>query len=163
LDANDNVTEYVAAAKVTGPPVTLPSRFNLYIWNGYGVASADLVAEAQKVVDGYIDSNGNPVAGYKAAGDICSVVSVQTVLGNVTIEAVAVTGTDETALGLIIVQVVSSYIQGLTIGQRFALNEMIRRVKNLTGVSDFEVIVYPATVIDVGEVLIPGNITVTFP
>jgi hypothetical protein len=163
LNADGNVTEYVADAKVVGPPVTAASHFNLYIWNGIGVASSNLVAETQKIIDGYLDENNKPVAGYKAAGDVCTVTSVQTIVGNVTLEIAPMSGADQTILQAQIVRAVSVYIQSLPIGQGFVLNELIRRVKNLDGVSDLTVIGYPTTYIDAGHVLVPGTIDVTFP
>jgi hypothetical protein len=163
LGAGGDVIEYVADAKVVGPPVTAVSHFNLYIWNGIGVASSDLVAETQKIIDGYLDANNNPVAGYKAAGDVCTVASVQTVVGNVSLEISPMPGAIQNILRPQIIRTVSVYIQSLPIGQGFVLNELIRRVKNLAGVSDLTVIGYPTAYIDAGHILVPGTIDVVFP
>jgi uncharacterized phage protein gp47/JayE len=160
LDADGNVAEQVVDAVVVGPPTTAAGYFNVYIWNGFGAASADLVAKTQEIVDGYLDGAGKPVPGYKAAGDVATVISVATVVGNVTLEVTAAIGANAEALETLVVKTVTAYIQGLVVGQSFSLNEMIRRVKNLVGVSDFTVTAYPVAVITKAQVLIPGAVTV---
>jgi uncharacterized phage protein gp47/JayE len=164
IDGSGNITELVVDAIVVGPPVTDPGYFTVYIWNGIGNASNELCTEAKKIIDGYMDSDNLPVAGYKAAGDVSTVTTVTTLDGDVTMIVIpAATVVDETALRTLIQTTVATYIQGLGIGQAFSLNEMIRRVKNLPGVSDFTVSAHPTEVPTVGEIYVPGTITVDFP
>lgn len=54
-------------------------RFDVYIHGTAGVASDELVAQAQKIIDGYYDEQGNPVPGYRPAG-VSSTVRAMTEL-----------------------------------------------------------------------------------
>lgn len=45
-----------------------PGRFDVYIYGSTGAASAELIAQAQKTIDGYYDDQGTPVPGYGPAG-----------------------------------------------------------------------------------------------
>jgi hypothetical protein len=71
-DAVGNVLERVATAALVEPYLSdvtqPPGLVQAYIHNGVGGTSPALVAQALNVLNGYIDTNGNPVAGYKAAG-----------------------------------------------------------------------------------------------
>lgn len=157
-----NVVERVVDAKVLQPPITADSHFTVYVWNGSGVASADLVARAQDIIDGYLDAEGTPVPGYKAAGDVASVVSATVVIGNVTIEILAFPGADQPTLEILVSDTLTYYIQSIPVGQNFVLNEAIKRVKGLPGVDDLNITAYPDAELADGQVLIPGVMTVEF-
>lgn len=45
-----------------------PGRFDVYIYGSAGIASDELVAQAQKIIDGYRDESGELVPGYRPAG-----------------------------------------------------------------------------------------------
>jgi hypothetical protein len=54
-----------------------PGYVDCYVWNGGAGASPELIAEAQRVVDGYRDTAGNAVLGWKAAGVVARVYGVE--------------------------------------------------------------------------------------
>lgn len=141
VDSGGNVTERVASAQVFEPwktDVTQPvSLVNVYIYNGVGGTSGALVAQAQKVIDGYYDTNGNPVVGWKAAG-------VKVVVAGVTETQIPVTGVLTASPGFdkptLISQASSAifaYIQSLQPGGEFIFIDMTTAVKNITGVENF--------------------------
>lgn len=71
-DSVGNITERVALSSIEEPwitdPLQPPALVNVRIHNGVGATSADLVAEANRVLFGYTDSDGTLVPGWKAAG-----------------------------------------------------------------------------------------------
>ena len=50
-------------------------KVKLYIWNGVGSASSNLITETTKIINGYYDSEGVAVYGYKPAGVIVEVLN----------------------------------------------------------------------------------------
>lgn len=130
------VTEFVAYAGVVEPWVTDNTQpislIKVYVHNGASATSAPLVAEAQRVIDGYFESDGvtlAPGSGWKAAGVVCEVAAASDLPVNVTgsinvspgFDAVAVKASCETA--------VRSYIQGLSVGADVLKSEIIAIVK----------------------------------
>lgn len=85
-----NIVERVQVAKLDEPFLTDSSTpagvATLYIDNGAGSASTELVAQCQKIIDGYIDPDTQQsVIGYKAAGVVIQVKPVTAQL--VTVDA----------------------------------------------------------------------------
>lgn len=81
------ITELIQSAQCVDTQVA--GTANLYIWNGTAAAppavSPTLKALAQKVVNGYVDSNGVRHAGYKAAGAKVSVLEATILAANVSV------------------------------------------------------------------------------
>jgi uncharacterized phage protein gp47/JayE len=69
------ITEKVVLATASEDLVNKPAQVDLHIWNGSGVASANLLASVTKTLTGYYDSNDNPVYGFKPAGILVNVYS----------------------------------------------------------------------------------------
>ena len=162
FDSAGNVTEQVVDAVVVGPPFTAPSYFTLYIWNGVGTASSDLVALVQKTINGYKDSSGIRVPGYKASGDVGTVTSAVVVAADVSMHILGLEGYDLPTLKTSVETTDGIYIGSLGLSQNFSANEMIRRVKNLDGIKDLVLSSYPAGTIPTGHVYAPGTIAVTY-
>lgn len=73
-DANGNITEQVKQAQAVDY-IANKGLIDVYIDNGSGSASLDLIAETQKIIDGYVE-NDVITEGYKAAGTTVIVQSV---------------------------------------------------------------------------------------
>lgn len=138
------VTEYVASAIVTEPyindPEALPGYIECYIFNGVYSATADMVDETQKVIDGYYDTDGNRVRGWKAAGIICQVFAVTMV--PIDIDA-TITAVDGYLLSDLIDQVdtvLRDYIFTLKVGATGVVSEIVERAMGVAGVYDFQVV-----------------------
>jgi len=163
------VTEYVAFAGVVEPYVSDPtqpiSKIYCYIHNGASATSGALVTEAQKIIDGYFDDDGNPVAGssWKAAGVICVVAAASDT-------PVAVTGTVSIDPGYSGVTVlaqcqgaVQGYIQGRPVGAKVQFAELVAILKrDVAGVLNV-VITAPSADVDIASdaKAVPGTITLT--
>lgn len=169
VDGSGVITEFVASAGLVEPWLTNTAYpvglVNVYIHNGSGGTTAELVAEAQRVVDGYNDTDGTSVPGWKAAG-------VHVVVAAATDTAVAVTGTVAVLPGFLAADVIDaagdairSYLSALTIGDDVQRAELIAIVKrDVPGVFNVALSV-PATdvAIAVSAKAVPGTITLTAP
>lgn len=163
LDAGGNIAEYVKQAVVYEPFVTDVTRplgyVNVWVWNGVDTASAALVANAQKIIDGYYDANGQRVVGYKAAGVIVTVAAVTATNVNVTLTVKPESGFTFAALEAPVEAAIRDYIFNLPIGEDLLKNELIRVAMSVPGVYDVAISV-PAgdTVAAINVKLLPGTI-----
>lgn len=122
--------------------------FDVYLWNGVGAASQALLDATKQIIDGYVDSDGNVVPGYKPAGIPYNVysVNVQSVPISLTITPLngyAVTD-DDVALGnddvrTAITNAVSSYFATLAPGQTMILSAIEAAIKQVEGVYDVQI------------------------
>lgn len=167
-DANGNITERVTTAGVTEPYLTNaladPGHIYCYIYNGTGGTSNDLIAQAQKVIDGYIDNNGTYMPGYKAAGVICTVYAAVEDVTAVTVTitaATSLTTTEKTQLQADAVTAINNHIAGLGMGQGLLRSKIIDILMSKTGVYNVGVTVpaldVPATL---NHVIKAGTVTV---
>ncbi|MGR9106750.1 MAG: baseplate J/gp47 family protein [Gammaproteobacteria bacterium] len=143
-DAFGIVTEYVDSALAVEPYLTNPLRYpgyiECYIYNGVSGASAGLVAEAQKIVDGYYDANGNRVIGWKSGGVICDVKAVEIVSVNI---AATLTSESGYVLADLITAAeveINNYVSQLGIGETLVLSEIVRRVRGVEGIYDVKIL-----------------------
>lgn len=166
LDSGGNVTERVASAQVVEPwktDITQPvSLVNVYIYNGVGGTSGALMTQCQKVIDGYNDTSGNPVPGWKAAGVKVVVAAVTETQIPVTGVLTAAPGFDKPTLIAKVTPAIFAYIQGLAPGDEFIFIDMTTAVKNIAGVENF----VPSTPTAdqagvVGVKYTPGTISIT--
>jgi hypothetical protein len=143
-DANGNVIERVASAVVVEPFLTNPSlpvsRFFCYIFNGVGNTSASLVSQAQNVVNGFTDINGNRVPGYKAAGTTCTVAAATQQPLNITAAVTAKAGFVQSTLAAQAVSILTAYLLALPVGAPaiFAIIESL--VMAIPGVANFVIL-----------------------
>lgn len=140
-DASGNVTERVATAVTVEPYLTDSTKpiamVECYIHNGVGGTSAALVAQAQKIVNGYYDESGEAVPGYKASGIPTTVYAAQEVLVAVSGAITALDGYDHDSLVTSATSAVYTYLQGLEIGKPALTDEIIHVVKSVDGVYKF--------------------------
>jgi hypothetical protein len=159
-DSNGNITEQVAQAVVVEPYLidgSLPSAYVLvYIYNGVGNTSTALVAQTQNVINGYYDSNGNRISGYKAAGVIVLVLPVQESPQTFNINVEMAPGYSlTTTLSSSISNSITTYVQGLAPGSSLLLNQIIEIVMNNTGV-------YNCYIVSPAADIIPADSTTVF-
>lgn len=165
-DASGFVIEEVKGSAVIEPWLTdntqTPGLVYLYIYNGSDGASGTLLGQVSKVIDGYYDTSGNPVAGWKAAG-------VKVVVAAATLVSVAVTGVITVESGYSAATVkeavsdaIAAYIAGLEIGADVIQSEIVALGMGVEGVTNFRVTVPSSdTVIAINAKAVVGTFTLT--
>lgn len=166
MDENGLIIEFVRMVEVIEPfretGTGEIALIEVYIHNGVSGASPALVAETQKVIDGYRREDGTTVPGWKAAGVRCVVYPATEVSQDVV-------GVIRLAGGYEADQVipraersVRDYLTGLGIGATSVLTEIIRIIKSVDGVYDVE-LVSPTANLEVSksEKIVPGTIELT--
>jgi uncharacterized phage protein gp47/JayE len=165
-DAAGNIIEHVASSAVIEPyledvnqPIAL---VNCYVHNGTGSTSGALVAQAQKVIDGYYDVNGDPIPGYKAAGVPTTVYAATELVTNITGVITVLAGYDKPTLILDAKSTINTYLLGLGIGADVIRAEIIHQVKSLDGVYDFTLSVPASNVAAANsQKIMPGTLNIT--
>jgi len=139
-DANGAIIEAVQQAAVVEEFLTNPSAppgvIHCYLHNGVDGASADLIAEAIKVLNGYIDADGNKVVGWKAAGIQVVIAAVEVI--SVTLAA-TLTPTSGFLLNDLIIAVsaeLDKVIAGTGIGQKLIRAELVAAAMAVSGVDN---------------------------
>lgn len=126
----------------------------IYIDNGTYNTSSNLRSECQKVIDGYVDTDGSFIIGYKAAG-VPSTVQIATIQN----QPISVSVTPKpgytldmirTAINFAITDLVSS----LNIGDKLPVNSISLAVGNVQGVLNHKVTTPTQDVVPDTEVLI---------
>lgn len=139
-DGDGVVIEYVKEAFIFEPWVVDDSaQLGLaycYVWNGVGAATAALVTEAQRLVDGYYRTDGTRVMGWKAAGVAVVVRSVDVVPINVEVTVKIVKGADPNTAVAAASANVSSYIAELPVGSPVYRSELIFAAMAADGIED---------------------------
>lgn len=141
VDSLGNVTERVASSAVVEPYETditkPPALVQCYIHNGVGHTSSALITQAAKILYGYVDSNGNKVPGWKAAGvhvDVYAATEIPLSIGGT---ITALPGYDKPTLDATANAAAAAYIVGITIGQPFQAATLIDLIMGITGVANF--------------------------
>lgn len=139
VNADGEVVERVGAVAIVEPylidPLTHPPALVwIYIHNGSGGTSGDLVARAQEVIDGYTLADGTPVPGWKAAGVKVEVSAATEVPVDVTATVEVLTAYEaETAKAQAIADV-SAYLGALGIGVEAVQAEIISLIMAVPGI-----------------------------
>lgn len=165
FDAGGNVAERVAAAAIVEPYLTDVSQpvalVKVYVHNGTGGTSLPLVARCQKIIDGYVETNGSKVPGWKAAGVVVEVLAAAEQLVNVTATVWALPGFRAVDLVPQVTAAVTDYIRGLQIGDTAIRSEVISRGMDVDGVYNFIVTAPPIDITSASNVkLLPGVLNV---
>lgn len=142
VDASGVITEYVAYSLVTEPWVADPAQpislVLCYIHNGASATSIELVEQTQRVVDGYIDTSGVAVPGWKAAGVKCVVLAATDVVVNIVGTLYLAPGYDSAAVIASASNALRAYIQTRGVGAPVLLSEIIAIVKrDVAGVYNY--------------------------
>ena len=158
------ITEQVKLSQVVAPafnplaPIMVYPVI-VYVHNGTGGTSAALVAQAQTIVNGYTDANGNQVSGYKAAGTPTTVVAATEIDLAVSGTVYAQTGYVSSALATTAQGLIANYLLGLSIGQTEIDAEIVAIVMSIPGVADFQMSAPKAnTPAAAGTKIMPGNL-----
>jgi uncharacterized phage protein gp47/JayE len=166
-DSAGNITEQVIVAVVVEPyvndSVTNPiAMVTCYIHNGVGSTTVELVAQAQTIVDGYTDTDGTKVAGYKAAGIPCTVYAATETAVDITGVLVEEDGYDHATLVASASSAIYAYIQALDIGASCLYAELIAVVMAIEGIYNFTLSA-PTADTAAAEIvkLMPGEITIS--
>ena len=161
------VTEKVSLAKVVEPYLTdLGAPIGLvtcYIDNGSGSASAALVAQTQKVIDGYVNSDGIQVIGYRAAGIIVTVTSVMLVSQDVTALVTLDAGADQVAVDAALTNAIATLFNSLNISDDLDWPTLLSAMMVIAGVKTVLLITPLETVLGtIGKRFRPGTIVLNF-
>ena len=166
-DSAGQVYEYVAMAALDEPWKADPDQpvglVLVYIHNGASSTSVPLVAEAQRVIDGYYQDDGTPVPGWKAAG-------VKVVVASAADQSINIVGTISVDAGYTSASVIAAagdairqHIQGLSVGVPVLKADLIAIIKrDVAGVSNVH-ITTPAddATVPVSAKAVPGTITLS--
>ena len=163
-DTSGNITEQIAYANFVDAPSDQPAGSGTcYVCNSAGIVSDTLLALAQQNINGYTNSSGNKVPGWKAAGAKIAVTAATLINQNFTI----VVTTDSTvndweAFEAQVQTVTENCLQG-GIGGSYIYNEHVQKIMDLPGAIDVSITpvgnVNPAS----GAILRLGTATVTEP
>ncbi|WP_158602103.1 baseplate J/gp47 family protein [Pararobbsia silviterrae] len=166
-DSNGNAIETVALSLVDEPytrDATQPiALVNLYIFNGVGSTSAALVAAAQKIIDGYTQTDGTKVAGYKAAGVPTTVYAATEQDLNFSAELEIDTDlTDWATAEAAATTAIDSYLLGLPFNATAVVAKMEALLMGITGVTDVPSMSLTANVTGgIGVKLMAGTLSFT--
>lgn len=167
VNADGLITEYVAHASVVEPYLTDEDEpvawVNVYVYSGASVTSPTLVAETQKIIDGYYDVSGAAVPGWKAAGVIVDVIAATTKSINITGVVTVDSGYDDDDVRAAVEAAMTVYIQGLSVGETVILAELIAIAKrDIPGVLNINLTVPSGDVTClISEKAVAGTITLT--
>lgn len=159
-DVGGNVVEYVDRV---GLVEEIPGRVSVYIFNGQGSTSDDLVTEAQKIIDGYVDSGtGARVAGYRAGGTMVTVRKMTEQAVAFTVVLTMDPGYTVNGVASTVQAAFEEYLSEVTAGSSFYAAELTARVVTVEGVAN-ALISAPAADIaaTANTALVPGAISIT--
>jgi uncharacterized phage protein gp47/JayE len=142
---------------------TLPRALvDIYIFNGVSGASGALVQRTLDVINGYVDSTGSKVAGYKAAGVHFNVYPATISRQNVAASIVVAPGFDVPTVEAAANAAVASYLLALPIGKTAFPEAMSAAAAEVPGVVSYKVTTPSAPVTPaLGVKLLAGTFTTT--
>jgi uncharacterized phage protein gp47/JayE len=156
-----NITERVVSANIDEPylsdPAQPPGLVRVYVHNGVGGTSQALVQQSLNILNGYTQSDGTKVAGYKAAGVVINAFAASEIPVPVTGMLTVAPNLDQPSVVAQVTAVLFTYIQGIPTGRPYlsaVANELVMQVP---GVTDWEVVTPPAYIqVDLSAKLMPG-------
>lgn len=160
LDGDGAIQEAVRFAVAIEPPNTL-GRVAVYVDNGGGTATVELVALAQKIIDGYVGIDSVRVPGYKAAGIVATVSAIQSIAVAVSVNIELASGFSFTAVETAIQETVEDFFAALAPGAELILVDLLVAIADTPGVRDAAILT-PTANLNVGsnQRLLAGAITV---
>lgn len=144
------------------PVANDPGYVEVYIHNGVGGTSPTLVDNAQVIIDGSYDADGNPIPGWKAAGVVVDCFAATEVLQAVTGSIYFLAGYQSADVLAACTTVVRSYLLSLKVGEKSVKNEIIERIMAVPGVYNL-VLAAPTSDLapSASEKIMPGVVTLT--
>jgi len=138
-DSNGNIIESVVFQSVIEPYLTggATGLVNCYIHNGTTGASSALLAQASNIINGYYDSNGNPVPGYKAAGVNVTISAATNVSINITCHITISSSYTTATVQAAVEAAIANYVTSLGIGANVLFAEIIAAAVAVPGVTNF--------------------------
>jgi uncharacterized phage protein gp47/JayE len=118
----------------------------IYVDNGFYGASSDLISRCQNVIDGYIDSSGNVVVGYKAAGITTTVITAALQNITITVTAMPKPGYTFTMIQQSIIDSITDLAMALDVGESLTMAALNLAIGNTPGVLNYQI---PAPTADV--------------
>lgn len=159
LDGGGAVQEYVTKVGIDESA----GYVNVYLHGSAGIPSATLLANAQALIDGYTDSNGQKIDGYRSAGVEVLVLAMSE--RNVSIGATVGTihGALQTAaLRSAIVTAIERVILAVGSGSYLYADALVSSVLSIPGVLSCYLTNDTNILCGQFEVILPGTITVTW-
>ena len=165
-DAKGNITERVKYCAVEEPYIAnnlLPVGWvKVYVHNGVGTTSSQLVAQVKKNIDGYIDTDGTYVPGWKSAGVKVDVLAASDLAVSVAGTVTVLNAEDAATVFASANSQVSTYILSLSNGGTILVSEIISIIMAIDGVYNVSLTTPTSDVTSrVFEKPIPGTITIT--
>lgn len=156
IDDNGIQAEYVTRTGVT----ETPGRMRVYLYSSRGTPSAQLLADSQKIVDGYRTEDNVIVPGYRAGG-------VEVLVSALAERSVPLSITVTMQTGFVLTNAIiqrmrdiySSAVVGIMPGETIFLNSMIEMLLTINGVRSIVPVTTENFICGPDEALIPGNFT----
>jgi len=137
-DGNGAIIERVTRATVVEPYQTDTQRtlgeVEVYVDNGLGTASGDLIDAAQRILDGYTDEQGHPVIGYKAAGVVVTVLAVTAQVVNIAATITPLPGYTVGGMSQALSDAATGYCDTLAIGEDLDWDRLHHALMSVKGV-----------------------------
>jgi hypothetical protein len=142
-DESGAITERVTQALAVDIPAATAGFADVYIYNGIGDTSSELITRAQAIVNGYTDSNGVKIIGYKAAGVVVTVSAATEIAQDITLVITLLPGAIAADIIAKAEAAIAAYLGSLGIGETIIYHELVERMMTIDGVYDV-VITAPA-------------------
>lgn len=109
----------------------------VYVDNGYYTTSTQLVAQCQKIIDGYVDTTGALVVGYKAAGIPTTAIKCNLQNLSFTANVAPKTGYTFAMIQQSVISALTTLVQSLDIGQSLLVKDINLAIGTTPGVLNF--------------------------
>lgn len=127
--------------QVTKSQVVEGSGLNtIYVDNGYYTTSTALVTQCQQVINGYTDSAGNIVIGYKGAGIPSTVVKATIQSVTLSVKVAPQAGYTFAMIQASVANSLTALVQSLDVGQVLTLAAINVAIGTTPGVSNFSIV-----------------------
>jgi uncharacterized phage protein gp47/JayE len=161
LVVNGAVTERVLAARALNVP-DKRGLVDVYIDNGGATATPALVAECQRVLDGYMRSDGTRVHGYVAAGVTCVVHTVVAQVVPVTVALTIDPAYRLAGVGPAVDAAIRAYFASLAVFDTCVRSELIGVIATIPGVIDHTLVTPAQNIVAArGVRVVAGAVTIT--
>ncbi len=158
-DVSGNVTEQI---RRVGVIEEIPGKVSVYVFNGQSSTSDEIVAESQKIIDGYEES-GAKVEGYRAAGVQVVVAAMGEAAQDLTATVTPLPGYSlDAAMVNLITNTYTSFLSTLAPGEPMYFSVLTGRLLGVTGVLNIDISTPSDNVLSLANtVIIPGTISIS--